>query len=336
LLLAACEWEFLLGLDVRWNLNLNVELASSLAAVCYDLQRDRERPTRKNSKSLWELIIPAFNPASSNSGTIASQGGGSSLKRTAAGALQQGASSSRDSPNANVPMVNRAALSNFCQLIYEPQSLSIILSLFVRLHNVVQDEANLEITADLSSLWPAVLSNANSYYLPGIGEILSQLLERALSLYPLNTAWLKLQGDLHFAQGFHSAAMSCYMTASSLASDYFHQVVPKQVLDEATIRRMIKCSHSASCFTQVLMGSCVIFNDKILIFSLFFQSALLCQLLEEIDYATAFRCLQERGCNDAMDSLYPFIWDVTLLEFIIQLHHKRGETQRKTVAVSSM
>jgi integrator complex subunit 8 len=283
LLLAACEWEFLLGLDVRWNLNLNVELASSLAAVCYDLQRDRERPTRKNSKSLWELIIPAFNPASSNSGTIASQGGGSSLKRTAAGALQQGASSSRDSPNANVPMVNRAALSKFCQLLYEPQSLSIILSLFVRLHNVVQDEANLEITADLSSLWPAVLSNANSYYLPGIGEILSQLLERALSLYPLNTAWLKLQGDLHFAQGFHSAAMSCYMTASSLASDYFHQVVPKQVLDEATIRRMIKCSHSASCFTQVLMGSCVIFNDKILIFSLFFQSALLCQLLEEID-----------------------------------------------------
>ena len=36
-----------------------------------------------------------------------------------------------------------------------------------------------------------------------------------------------------------------------------------------------------------------------------------------------------------MDSLYPFIWDVTMLEFIIQLHHKRGETQRKTVAVSS-
>jgi integrator complex subunit 8 len=204
----------------------------------------------------------------------------------------------------------------------------------VRLHNVVQDEANLEINADLSTLWPAVLSNANSYYLPGIGEILSQLLERALSLYPLNTAWLKLQGDLHFAQGFHSAAMSCFMTASSLASDYFHQVVPKQVLDEATIRRMIKCSHSASCFTQVLIF-CVIFNVKIYISLFFFQSALLCQLLEEIDYATAFRCLQERGCNDAMDSLYPFIWDVTLLEFIIQLHHKRGETQRKTVAVSN-
>lgn len=169
--------------------------------------------------------------------------------------MQQGGNSARDSPNANVPLVNRAALAKFCQLLREPQSLSVMLSLFVRLHNVVQDEANLEINTDLSSLWPAVLSNANSYHLPAVGEILSQLLERALSLYPLNTAWLKLQGDLHFAQGFHSASMSCFMTAASLASDYFHQVVPKHVLDEATIRRMIKCSHSASCYTQVIISS---------------------------------------------------------------------------------
>lgn len=252
LLLAACEWEFLLGLDVRWNLNLNVELASGLAAVCYDLQRDRERPIRKNSKSLWDIVIPAFNPASTANNPNNPQG---SMKRSASGGLPQqgvpGNPGSRDSPNANVPLVNRAALSKFCQLLREPQSLSVMLSLFVRLHNVVQDEANLEINSDLSTLWPAVLSNANSYYLAAVGEILSQLLEKALTLYPLNTAWLKMQGDLHFAQGFHSAAMSSYLTAASLASDYFHQPVPKQVLDETTIRRMIKCSHTASCFTQV-------------------------------------------------------------------------------------
>ena len=251
LLLAACEWEFLLGLDARWNLNLNVELASGLAAVCFDLQRDRDRPTRKNSKSLWDIIIPAFNPAS-----VANNSGNSqAMKRSSSGALQQQGSGSnpgsRDSPTANVPVVNRAALSKFCQLLREPQSLSVMLSLFVRLHNVVQDEANLEISSDLSSLWPAVLSNTNSYHLAAVGEILSQLLEKALTLYPLNTAWLKMQGDLHFAQGFHSAAMSSYLTAASLASDYFHQSVPKQVLDETTIRRMIKCSHTASCFTQV-------------------------------------------------------------------------------------
>lgn len=251
LLLAACEWEFLLALDVRWNHNLNVELASSLAAVCYDLQRDRERPTRKISKTLWDIIIPAFNPASTvNSGANAP--GGSSLKRSAAGTLQQGGSA-RDSPNANVTLVNRAALAKFCQCLREPQSLCVMLSLFVRLHNVVQDEANLEINSDLVSLWPAVLSNATTYHLEAVGEILSSLLEQSLNLYPLNIPWLKLQGDLHFAKGFHSAAMSSYLTAASLASDYFHQPIPKQVLDEATTRRMIKCSHMASCFTQVIL-----------------------------------------------------------------------------------
>ena len=55
--------------------------------------------------------------------------------------------------------------------------------------------------------------------------------------------------------------------------------------------------------------------------------------MEEIDYATAFRCLQERNCNDAMDSLYTCMWDTTMLECVIQLHHKRGETLRKTAAV---
>ena len=64
-----------------------------------------------------------------------------------------------------------------------------------------------------------------------------------------------------------------------------------------------------------------------------FQAALLCQFLDDIDYATAFRCLQERSSNDAMDSLYPYMFDVTLLEFVIQLHHKKGETQRKALAV---
>lgn len=306
LLLAARELDFLSELDVRSNINLNVELATHLAAICYDLQRDRERPSRKNSKSFWDIIVPVFNPSNSSSG--------SSMKRSSTGSLQ-GNSNARDSPNANASLVNRAALTKFCQLLCEPQSLSVMLSLFVRLHNVVQDEANLEINSELASLWPAVLSNNKNYQLSAIGEILSLLLERALSLYPLNTAWLKLQGDLHFSQGFHSAAMSCYLTAASLASDYFHQPVPKHVFDEATIRRMIKCSHTAGCFTQ---------------------AALLCQLLEEVDYANAFRCLQERTCNDAMDSLYPFIWDITLLEFIIQLHHKRGETQRKALAMKAI
>ena len=93
------------------------------------------------------MVIPVFNP------TSAGQGGGSSGKRSASGSVLQQAnpSTARDSPN--VPLVNRTALSKFCNLLCEPQSLSIMLSLFVRLHNIVQDEANLELNCELSSLW---------------------------------------------------------------------------------------------------------------------------------------------------------------------------------------
>lgn len=39
LLLASCDWDFLVNLDVRWNLNVNVDLASNLGAICSDTVR---------------------------------------------------------------------------------------------------------------------------------------------------------------------------------------------------------------------------------------------------------------------------------------------------------
>lgn len=35
-----------------------------------------------------------------------------------------------------------------------------------------------------------------------------------------------------------------------------------------------------------------------------------------------------------MDSYYPCIWDTTILEFLVNLHTKRGEQHRKQQAVS--
>lgn len=65
------------------------------------------------------------------------------------------------------------------------------------------------------------------------------------------------------------------------------------------------------------------------------QAAILCQFLENIDYSTALRCLQERSAVDAMDAYYCCLWDVSLIEFIINMHHKRGEVQRRDKAVST-
>lgn len=57
--------------------------------------------------------------------------------------------------------------------------------------------------------------------------------------------------------------------------------------------------------------------------------------MEETDYVLAFKSLSEKSTSfDAMDAYYAFIWDPALLEFIVNLHHKRGESKRRQQAVS--
>lgn len=67
--------------------------------------------------------------------------------------------------------------------------------------------------------------------------------------------------------------------------------------------------------------------------------------MEEIDYSLAFKTFSDRTTFktitdksivflDAMDSYYSCIWDVTLLEFIVNFLAKRGEHTRKQLAVS--
>jgi integrator complex subunit 8 len=67
------------------------------------------------------------------------------------------------------------------------------------------------------------------------------------------------------------------------------------------------------------------------------KAAVLCQFLEEVDYTTAFKSLgdiKSNTCSDAMDSFYSCVWDITILEYLVYLHTKRGEHHRKQQAVS--
>ncbi|CAB0033301.1 unnamed protein product [Trichogramma brassicae] len=63
----------------------------------------------------------------------------------------------------------------------------------------------------------------------------------------------------------------------------------------------------------------------------------LCQFLEEVDYTLAFKLAgteQKTSVpNDAMDAYYECIWDTTILEYLINLHSKRGEHHRKQLAI---
>uniref|UniRef100_A0A1B0D5L7 INTS8 TPR repeats domain-containing protein n=1 Tax=Phlebotomus papatasi TaxID=29031 RepID=A0A1B0D5L7_PHLPP len=82
-------------------------------------------------------------------------------------------------------------------------------------------------------------------------------------------------------------------------------------------RPMIKCSTNLGCHMQ---------------------ATVLCQFLDEIDYSLAFKCISEKSATftDAIDTYYSCIWDVTILEFIINLHAKKNEHTRKLQVISYM
>lgn len=69
---------------------------------------------------------------------------------------------------------------------------------------------------------------------------------------------------------------------------------------------------------------------------IFVFHSLLFQFLDDIDYSLAFKNLSEKSSNfyDAMDAYYNCISDPTLLEFIVNLHSKKGEYNKRLEAVS--
>lgn len=157
-------------------------------------------------------------------------------------------------------------------------------------------------------------SSPNSYSLRSVCETLQWLLSEALSHYPQTISWLKMKGDLELAIGNNESAMRCYVNALVTGTDYCALPLQRNVADDYVIRKMIRCAANLGCHMQ---------------------ATVLCQFLEEIDYGIVFKNLSEKSSNftDAMDAYYSCIWDTTLLEFIVNLHAKRGEHSRKLEAV---
>lgn len=207
-------------------------------------------------------------------------------------------------------------MTSFFSKLRDPTVLSVVISLLAKLFNVQKDDSNMDLNMEYINLWPAKVNNTIS--LQSVSHTLNQLVTQALKYYPNNISWIKLLGDMSLVGGHYATAMKQYLTALTILSDNFVQPLSKQLIEDQTIfRRMIKCCTQLNCPTQ---------------------AAILCQFLEEIDYVLAFKCLSEMShlCSDAMDSYYGCIWDTSILEYLINLHHKRGETHRKQLAVKVM
>lgn len=211
---------------------------------------------------------------------------------------------------------------------------AVLISLLARLHNILKDEANTDIFSELFFLWPSALasqsqptnapptgggasgsaSSSSNYNIRLVAEVLTLVLQHALKHHPQNVGFLKQLADLELSNGNNETAMRYYVMAVVSASEYCTTHLGRPVIDDVLLRRMIKCCSNMGCHVQ---------------------AAVLHQFMDEIDYSTAFKCLSEKSMHltDAMDAYYPCIWDITMLEFIVNMHGRKGEFGRKQQAV---
>uniref|UniRef100_A0A671MCM0 INTS8 TPR repeats domain-containing protein n=1 Tax=Sinocyclocheilus anshuiensis TaxID=1608454 RepID=A0A671MCM0_9TELE len=237
------------------NSNPYIKLGQLIASTCKELPGPKE--SRRTAKELWEVVVQICSVSSQH----------------------------KRSSDGRVSLLKQR----------EPLVLTTLISLFVRLHNIVRDDIVNEVTAEHISIWPSSLANLQSVDVEAVVVTLKELVNYALSLNPNNQSWLCTQADIYFVSSQYSAAMHYYLQAGTVCSDYFTKSVPPDVYTDQVLKRMIKCCSLLNCHTQV---------------------AVLCQFLREVDYMTAFKALQEQNSHDSMDSFYGYIWDVTILEYL--------------------
>uniref|UniRef100_A0A1A9ZGI3 INTS8 TPR repeats domain-containing protein n=1 Tax=Glossina pallidipes TaxID=7398 RepID=A0A1A9ZGI3_GLOPL len=308
MLLNLNEWNSLMFLDKRLP---QLELPITFAATFLDMEK--MKGSKKICRDAWDLVLTMFlnnNAKRGNSGNNA--GGGGNPSTSAVGGGSGG--SSRNSPCLAIS----TGLQPFFKKIRHQMVFNLAISLLSKIHNLLKDDPNYDLNGEYMQLWPTTVNNPlSSYNIRAVGETLHWLLTEALKYYPQTIAWLKMKGDLELAIGNNEAAMRCYVNALITGTEYCTVPLQRSIADDYIIRKMIRCSSNLGCHMQ---------------------ATVLCQFLEEIDYAIVFKNLTEKSSNftDAMDAYYNCIWDTTLLEFIINLHAKRGEHSRKLEAIAIM
>ncbi|KAH8284495.1 hypothetical protein KR018_000094 [Drosophila ironensis] len=279
MLLNLTEFAALMYLDKRAG---PLELPLAFAATFIEMEK--MKGPKKVCRDGWEIVLGMFL---------------NSPKRASSGV---GASSS---------------LQTFLQRIRHQSVFGLAISMLGKIHNILKDDPNHDLSCEYMQLWPTSINNPISYSLRSVSETLHWLLSEALTHYPQTISWLKMKGDLDLAIGNNESAMRCYVNALVTGTDYCTMPLQRNVADDYVIRKMIRCAANLGCHMQ---------------------ATVLCQFLDEIDYGIVFKNLSEKSSNftDAMDAYYSCIWDTTLLEFIVNLHAKRGEHSRKLEAISMM
>ncbi|KAJ8928548.1 hypothetical protein NQ314_018886 [Rhamnusium bicolor] len=160
------RWDFLINHDKRWT---TFEITSAIALACQEIVK--QKGNKKISKSLWDIVLPVFATSTSQS---------------------------KRSNYHDISNIKSNLVSIFFKL-KDSWCLTVVISLLTKLFNILKDESSLELHVDYANLWPNVISNAISYNAVAVCELLSEIVNHSLKEYPTNISWLRLMGDINFA-----------------------------------------------------------------------------------------------------------------------------------------
>lgn len=223
---------------------------------------------------------------------------------------------------ANQPFtVSPQSLESFVKKIRSPQAKYLVIACLIKLYNLVRDNSVNELTIPIlphAVHWPASLGlspPAQERFTPSlqtIGSVLKELVKQASDEDPQDLTWIRCRAELALVESEFEECIRHYLVMLSLMTDYF-TVFSRSRDEDYVIQRLITASNKLSCHTQ---------------------SAVLQQMANEPNYSLAFKSLSERSCFDSCDDLIECIWDVSLLEYLVNLHTRRGDLDRKSRAVS--
>ena len=219
------------------------------------------------------------------------------------------------------PPVVAVSLRRFISRLRSPEMQLVIAVALIKMLNDVRDNTRNELSMPLIVInghplvlhWPHV-TVSQATVLPDlrtISHVLKTLLDRALSGTSSSEhykTWIRCRAELALIEAEFEVAMKNFLIMLCTMSEYYTRFSRSKEEDHV-IQRMITASNRLNCHTQ---------------------SAVLQQMLSEPNYALAFKSLSERSCYDSCDDLMDCIWDVTMLEFLVNLNSKRGDTERKS------
>lgn len=296
-LLNVKEWNVLTELDVRGGAPTPDYREIARNIAGVCIHLTKPPQWRKMAKNMWDSVLRIFTSTVQH-------------KRM----LPDGTIIDLNKDAGNLPFFVK-----FVSRLKEETCLSLIISCLERIRSLEapndEDDKEQKGFSMYSHLWPTSIPSAGNINFNHIGTALLEAIDHSVTANPFNPTFLKTQGDTFYENENYLNAVRCYLQAGAASSDFFARSVPKSVWDNAAYHKMISSISGLSCYTQ---------------------AAILCQFLEPLDYSLAYGFIDQTASDDASELYYNCIWDVTLLEYVIYLHNKRGEHDKKQIAIHAL